>query len=216
MKPKPRLNPDRISGYRFPRGRLSVAFLAAMLALVAFAGAAQAASCPSTGAKPAFAAWGDNNNYVLAPDGGFEAGAAGWSLAGGAKAVAGNESYYLGSPADRISLALPPGSSAGSPPICMAIDTPTFRMMARNTGDPSSQLRVTASYKLLGLLRTQTLGTVTAGSAWVPTTPQSTVLTLATIVGTLIPSAIEIRVAPLDSKGSWQIDDLFVDPFARR
>jgi hypothetical protein len=216
MKPKPRLNSDRISGYRFPRGRLSVAFLAAMLALVAFAGSAQAASCPSAGAKPAFAAWGDTNSYLLAPDGGFEAGAAGWSLAGGAKAVAGNESYYLGSPADRSSLALPAGSSAGSPPVCMAIDTPTFRMMARNTGDPRSQLRVTASYKLLGLLRTQTLGTVTAGSAWVPTTPQSTVLTLATIVGTLIPSAIEIRVAPLDSKGNWQIDDLYIDPFARR
>jgi hypothetical protein len=213
---KPSLHSDRISGYRFPRGRLSVAFLAAMLALVAFAGSAQAASCPSTGAKAAFAAWGDGHSYVLAPDGGFEAGAAGWSLAGGARVVAGNESYYLNSPADRSSLALPAGSSAGSPPVCMAIDTPTFRMMARNTGDPSSQLRVTASYKLLGLLRTQTLGTVTAGSAWVPTTPQSTVLTLATIVGTLIPSAIEIRIAPLDSKGNWQIDDLYVDPFARR
>ena len=141
---------------------------------------------------------------------------AGWSLSGGAKVVAGNESYYLNSPADRRSLALPAGSSAGSPPVCMAIDTPTFRMVARNTGDPSSQLRVTASYKLLGLLRTQTLGTVTAGSAWVPTAPQSTVLTLATIIGTLIPSAIEIRVTPLDSKGNWQVDDLYIDPFARR
>jgi hypothetical protein len=98
----------------------------------------------------------------------------------------------------------------------MAIDTPVFRMMARNTGDPRSQLRVTASYKLLGLLRTQTLGTVTAGSAWTPTVPQSTVLTLATIVGTLLPSAIEIRVTPLDSKGNWQVDDLYIDPFARR
>jgi hypothetical protein len=214
MKPSP--NSDRISGYRFPRGRLSVAFLVASLALVAFAGSAQAASCPSAGAKTAFAAWGDSHSYVLAPDGGFEAGAAGWTLAGGAKVVAGNESYYLNSVADRSSLALPAGSYAVSPPVCMAIDTPTFRMMARNTGDPSSQLRVTASYKLLGLLRTQTLGTVTAGSAWVPTNPQSTVLTLATIVGTLVPSAIEIRIAPLDSKGNWQVDDLYVDPFARR
>ena len=213
---KPTLDSHRVSGYRFPRGRLSVAFVAAMFALTAFAGSAQAASCPSTGAKTAFAAWGDYHNYVLAPDGGFEAGAAGWSLAGGAKAVIGNESYYLSSPADRNSLALPAGSSAGSPPVCMAIDTPTFRMMARNTGDPRSQVRVTASYKLLGLLRTQTLGTVTAGSAWVPTVPQSTVLTLSTIVGLLIPSAIEIRVTPLDSKGNWQVDDLYIDPFARR
>jgi hypothetical protein len=32
----------------------------------------------------------------------------------------------------------------------------------------------------------------------------------------LIPSAIEIRVTPLDSKGKWQVDDLYIDPFARR
>ncbi len=98
----------------------------------------------------------------------------------------------------------------------MAIDTPVFRMMARNSGDPRSRLRVTASYRLLGLLRTQTLGTVTAGSEWTPTDPQSTVLTLSTIVGTLIPSSIEIRVTPLDSTGKWQVDDLYIDPFHRR
>jgi hypothetical protein len=97
----------------------------------------------------------------------------------------------------------------------MAIDTPVFRMVARNTGDPTSKLRVTASYKLLGLLRTQTIATVTSGPNWAAVAPQSTVLTLATILGTLIPSSIEIRLAPLDTKGGWQVDDLFVDPFAR-
>ena len=201
------------SGFRVPRGRLSIAVLASMLAFAAFAGSAQA--CSSAGAKTAFSAWGDQGSYVLAPDGGFEAGGQGWSLRGGAKVVPGNESYYLNSAADHSSLSLPAGSSAGSPPVCMAIDTPVFRMVARNTGDPSSQLRVTANYTLLGLVHTQTVGTVTGGSAWAPTQPQSTVLTLSTIVGTLIPSAIEIRITPLDSKGQWQVDDLYVDPFAR-
>jgi hypothetical protein len=98
----------------------------------------------------------------------------------------------------------------------MAIDTPVFRMMARNSGDPRSQLRVTASYKLLGLVRTQTIETVTAGPNWAPTNPQSTVLTLAPVLGSVIPSAIEINVTPLDSKGKWQVDDLNIDPFARR
>jgi hypothetical protein len=192
------------------------ALLTALVALIAFAGTAQAASCPSAGAKQAFSQWGDQRNYVLAPDGGFEAAAQGWDLDGGAMTVAGNEPYYLNEAGDDTSLSLPAGSSAGSPPVCMAIDTPVFRMMARNTGDPTSKLRVTASYRLLGLLRTQTVGTVTAGSAWAPTAPQSTVLTLSTIVGTLIPSAIEIRVTPLDARGNWQVDDLYIDPFARR
>lgn len=193
--------------------KLPTAFLAAILAMAVFSGAAQA--CSSNGAATVFHAWNDQRSYVLAPEGGFEGGGQGWALEGGAKVVAGNESYGLHGSSDRNSLSLPAGSAAGSPPVCMAIDTPVFRMMARNTGDPSSRLRVTASYKLLGLLRTQTLGTVTAGSNWTPTEPQSTVLTLATVVGTLIPSSIEIRVTPLDNKGKWQIDDLYIDPFAR-
>ena len=88
---------------------------------------------------------------------------------GGAKAVAGNETYYLNSAADETSLALPAGSSAGSPPVCMAIDTPVFRMVGPQHRRPASQLRVTASYKLLGLVRTQTIATVTAAVAWAPT-----------------------------------------------
>jgi hypothetical protein len=194
--------------------KLSALLVTALLAsLAAFAGSAQA--CSSTGAKPAFSQFGDQRNYVLAPDGGFEGGGDGWRLSNGAKVVAGNESYNLNSDADSRSLALPAGSSAASPPICMAIDTPVFRMVARNTGDPTSQLRVTATYSLLGLLQTRTVGTVTAGSSWRPTQPQSTLLTLSTIVGTLIPSSIEVRIKPLDSKGNWQVDDLYVDPFAR-
>jgi hypothetical protein len=197
------------------KSKLIFAMLTALVALIAFAGSAQAA-CSTAGAKKAFSQWGDQRNYVLAPDGGFEAGAQGWDLDGGAAPVAGNESYYLNSADDDTSLSLPAGSSAGSPPVCMDIGTPSFRMVARNSGDPSSKLRVTASYKLLGLLRTQTIGTVSTGSAWTPTASQSTVLTLSTIIGTLIPSAIEIRVTPLDSKGTWQVDDLYIDPFARR
>lgn len=158
---------------------------------------------------------GDQRNYVLAPDGGFEAGAAGWSLNRGAAVVEGNETYYLNGTGDSKSLSLPAGSSAGSPPVCMSIETPSFRLMARNLGDPASRLRIEANYKLLGLVRTKVVSNVTAGSTWGPTQSVSTVLGLSTIVGTLIPSAIEIRITPADAKGSWQIDDLYIDPFSR-
>jgi hypothetical protein len=195
------------------RAKLVGALAAAMtLAL----GPAAAQACNYTGAQQVFAPWGDKHHYVLGPDGGFEAGASGWSLSGGARTVAGNESYYLNDAGDSRSLALPDGSSAGSPPVCMSLDTPIFRMFARNTGDPSSRLRVEAVYKLLGLLRTKDVSTVTAGANWAPTQQMSTVLSLSTIVGTLIPSYIQIRVRPLDDKGEWQVDDLYIDPYARR
>lgn len=185
----------------------------ALLALAAFAGSAQA--CSYSGAEQVFKPWGDQHSYVLAPDGGFEAGATGWTLSNGPKVVPGNESFGLGGSDDSSSLSLPAGSSAGSPSICMSIDTPIFRFFARNTGDPTSQLRVDAVYKLLGLVQTKVGGTITAGSNWAPSQQISTVLGLSTIVGTLIPSSIQIRFTPLDNRGQWQVDDLYIDPFAR-
>lgn len=190
-------------------------FPAAVAALVAVAfSAAGAQACPYSGAEQVFRPWGDTSHYVLAPDGGFEAGGAGWILGNGAKAVAGNESFFLNDPADTKSLALPAGSSAVSPPICMSIDTPSFRLLARNSGDPASYLKVEATYPLLGLIRTKTLSTVKAGPSWAPAQQMSTVLTLSTVVGTVLPSAIQIRITPVGS-GNWQVDDLYVDPFAR-
>jgi hypothetical protein len=190
-----------------------IAWLVAALALAFSAAAAQA--CSYTGAEQVFKPWGDSNSYVLAPDGGFEAGGAGWALSGGAKTVAGNESFFLNDAGDSNSLSLPSGSSAVSPPVCMSLDTPTFRLLARNTGDTSSGLRVEAVYPLLGLIRTKTVSTVSAGPNWAPSQQMSTVLTLSTIVGTIIPSSIQIRITPTGSGGSWQVDDLYIDPFAR-
>jgi len=207
----------KLSSIFFPQrvhSKIACASAVALMGLALSAGPAQAL-CPYPGAEQVFKPWGDLHHYVLAPDGGFEAGAQGWSL-NGAGTVSDNESYYLNDASDSRSLSLPTGSTAVSPPVCMSLDTPIFRMFARNTGDPSSRLRVEAVFKLLGLLRTRDVSTVTAAAAWAPTQQMSTVLSLSTVVGTLIPSYIQIRIRPLDSKGQWQIDDLYIDPYARR
>ncbi|MGH2973329.1 MAG: hypothetical protein ACRDLL_00460 [Solirubrobacterales bacterium] len=196
------------------RAKLVAPAAIALLALAVFAGTAQA--CSYEGAETVFSPWGDHHAYVLAPDGGFEAGGAGWSLRNGSQIAAGNESYYLNESTDAHSLSLPAGSSAVSPPVCMSLDTPLFRMLVRNTGDPTSRLGVEAVYKLLGLVRTKTVSSVVAGSTWTPSAQMSTVLTLSTVIGTLIPSSIQIRIYPLDNRGAWQVDDLYIDPFARR
>jgi len=201
----------------FPNGAgVRLAGLCAISVAAILFAATSANACSYSGAQQVFKPWGDDRYYVLGPDGGFEAGAQGWALSRGAVTVAGNESYMLNGPQDSRSLSLPDGSSAVSPPVCMSLDTPVFRMFARNTGDPASRLRVEATYKLLGLLRTKTVSTVSSGAQWAATQPMSTVLTLSTVVGTLIPSAIQIRIAPLDNLGEWQVDDLYIDPFARR
>jgi hypothetical protein len=193
--------------------KLTAVMAAAFIVVVVFAASAQA--CSYTGARQVFKPWGDQHNYSLAPDGGFEAGGSGWSLQGGASVAAENESFDLNSGSDGHSLSLPAGSSAVSPPLCMSLETPVFRMVARNGGDPSSKLRVEATYNLLGILRTTVVNTVSSGTEWAPTQEMSPVLGLSTIVGTVLPASIQVRITPVGTGGAWQVDDLFVDPFSR-
>jgi hypothetical protein len=207
------MKPSSTRQSRTLRVKLGAIVAGALLVVALSATGAQA--CSYTGAEQVFSRWGDVHSYVLGPDGGFESDASGWSLSGGAKAVSGNETYYLNDAGDSRSLALPDGSAAVSPPICMSIDTPILRMVARNTGDPSSRLRVEARYALLGLVRTNVVNDVRAGSSWGPSKELSVVLGLSTIVGTIVPSQIEVRIRPLDDLGQWRIDDFYVDPFAR-
>ena len=77
-------------------------------------------ACPSATSTP-FAAWKDYANYAFAHDGGFESGGSGWSLSGGARAVSGNESYYVHSRTDKTSMSLPKGASATSPGMCISL-----------------------------------------------------------------------------------------------
>src|SRR3954451_22493432 len=98
--------------------RKLIAVATAALAISAvWAGAAQA--CNYTGAQQVFKPWGDQHSYVLAPDGGLEAGGQGWYLGGGGTTVAENETFDLTGEGDSRSLALPAVSSAVSLPICM-------------------------------------------------------------------------------------------------
>ncbi len=81
------------------RVKLAVAAFAAAAALLVFIGTASAA-CPYVGAEQVFKPWGDQKNYVLAPDGGFEGGARGWALSGVAAVVPGNETCIQNNPPD--------------------------------------------------------------------------------------------------------------------
>ena len=70
--------------------------------------------------------------YKLVPGGDFESGAAGWTLAGGARTVAGSEPFAATGHAGASSLYLPAGASATSPFTCVNAAYPTFRFFARN------------------------------------------------------------------------------------
>jgi hypothetical protein len=177
----------------------------AMAAGAAPASAGLGLACPSATSTP-FTAWSDYANYAFAPDGGFEAGASGWSMGGGARVVAGNESFYVHSKMDKSSLSLPAGASATSPGMCISLLSSKMRFVAR--GDSGSKVKVQIIYRgllssVLGILDG---GSYTVGGGWKPS-PQIGML------GGVLPlltSSVSFRFTAVG--GAAAIDDVYLDP----
>lgn len=166
----------------------------ALLATAFFAASAHA--CTYEKGETIFSSYGDPRSYVLVPGGDFASGA-GWTLEGGATVASG-------------ALSLPAGSSAVSPSICISKETPFLRSMARDSGVSGSKLQVEVLYEGLDTAQNR----VVAGDkdeAWDPTHPLAQNYGLATLGGT--DSSVRVRITA--AGGDWEVDDVYVDPFAR-
>ena len=185
---------------------LAVAATTATLVVgVAPAGAGLGIACPNPTSVP-FAPWADYANYAFVPDGGFESGASGWTLTGGASVRAGNESFYVHSGYDLRSLSLPAGSSATTPTMCIGLLSTKMRFVA--AGDRGAKVKVQIIYRgllssVLGILDG---GTIDTSGAWEPS-PQMTML------GGLLPlltQGVQFRFVAVN--GSSTLDDVYLDP----
>jgi hypothetical protein len=169
-----------------------------------------ATDCGDPTVSHAFAPWGDNSNYKLADGGDFENGTDGWALTGGAHVVAGNASAKLGGADDAYSLQLPAGATATTPPVCVGLNEPTLRFFSRKNSGLLSTMVVSVEVQTsIGVWVTLPIG-VDLGGAWHPSLPM---LVVANLLPLLPPdqTAVKFKFAPLLG-GSWQIDDVYVDP----
>lgn len=155
-----------------------------------------------------FAPWHDRRGYALTPDGGFEGGAAGWTLAGASGVTEGNEPFQVGAVADSQALSLPAGSRARSAPACVAKHDGIFRLFTRSTGD-RARLKVEVLYASGRRGKTSVLG---AHDVWAPTRALAVAIGR-TKKGRESTATIAMRFTPLS--GSWQIDDFYLDPRLR-
>ena len=158
-----------------------------------------------------FAQWNDKNNYYAVPNNGLESGSGGWSLSGGAYVGSGNETYYVGGYGSR-SLVLPPGASGYSPSACINLTDPHVRAFAKSNGANGPLRMQVIFYGITGNL----LGLFNVGdqypagfTSWQPTTEVPSILALP--LGT---SYFRVKFTSLASSGTWQVDDLYVDPWA--
>ena len=162
-------------------------------------------ACPSATSTP-FAAWKDYANYAFAPDGGFESGGSGWSLSGGARAVSGNESYYVHSRTDKTSMSLPKGASATSPGMCISLLSSKMRLLVR--GDAGSSVKVQVVYRglLSSVLGIFDGGAISAGGTW----KASPALGMLGGVLPLLTTSVSFRFTAVN--GAAAIDDVYLDP----
>jgi hypothetical protein len=176
---------------------------------------ASAPSCAAGATSRPFLPWLDLASYTPAPDGGFEAGAKGWRLDGGAVTVAGNETYAVGGRSDDTALRVPAGGSATSPAFCVGLEHPTARLFAKRVGGSLlSTLRVDVRFEdALGGVHELPIGAVLGGTAWAPSLPMPFVANLLPLLpGGYTPVAL--RFVP-QGTGAWLVDDVYVDPFKR-
>jgi hypothetical protein len=203
------------------RGMSLLVALAATLCALAMAAqpshagvlVASAPSCAPQDSSQVFRPWLDIANYQPAPDGGFEAGAKGWTL-DGATTVAGNEPYDVGSAADDTALRVPSGGSAATPTFCVGLEHPTARFFAKRVGGSLlSTLRVDVRFESsLGTTVELPIGVVALnGGSWQPSLPMLMVANLLPLLpGDHTP--VQLRFVP-QGGGSWLVDDVYVDPY---
>jgi hypothetical protein len=211
-----------------PRIRKSLRRLAAVTALGALAmagdlaagsAAASAASllpCVPSATSTPFAQFGDQNSYFLVRGGSFEGQwQRGWSL-GGAQFTAGNEPFQVNGPTDAQSLTISGGQTVTSPAFCVDASMPYFRFFLTQATAGTGlqvQLVIGGGYFDRNGSATDPIADLADGSTptWTPT-PQ---LPLSSAL--VIPSGgsveVQIRITAPHSSGSWQIDDVFVDPY---
>jgi hypothetical protein len=198
------------------------AITAAVSALALSAGPAQAAlietgACDGSALSQPFAQWGDSANYKLAPGGDFENGTAGWTLRNGARVGSGSESFGVTGAVGSRSLVLPPGASATTPAFCVNFDHPSYRFFSKSSGGllglilPVMTVELVYHDNVLGLVGLP-LGLATPSSKW---KPSARLLTLAEVAGLVDNGEANLSLRFTSIAGTWSVDDVFVDPYAR-
>jgi hypothetical protein len=202
------------------RSRLRVVTLIAALASLgllavpagAFASNSILATCQTPSISTPFAQWGDNNDYFLAPGGSFEGTAdqIGWTLSN-ATLTPGNEPFQVNGGGDGQSLTIAGGGSATSPFFCVDNTMSSLRFFAQQVS-AGAGIRVQALVQTSGGVSTVPIGHLFDGSmpGWAPTAPIAADNS-GLADGQTLNVALQFTVRA--SAASWQIDDVYVDPY---
>ena len=186
--------------------------LAAAAAVAVVAAPAGNAALACSGTVQPFIQFGDQNSYFAFPNNGFESGTTGWKLSG-ASAGSGNEPWYVNG-SGNSSLTIGPGGSASTPKVCAALNAPHWRLFAHSNGANGSLTAQVIFYGLLGNITGILNFTSFNASGYTSWEPSSFVPS--TLALPLLTYSAQLRLTSTATSGTWQVDDVYVDPWGMR
>jgi hypothetical protein len=176
--------------------------------------AAPSSSCAIPQSSSVFSALGDTASYALLPGGDFAGSPlSGWAL-NGASVVPGGEPWNVSGNSNQ-SLNIPSGGYAVTPSFCLTSQLPSWRFFAQAAdGSWGTQLKVTALWSdIYGNSGQLTAATLYGGgfTSWQATSslPLGSVLAPGDVVN------VRFVFSANSYGGAWNIDDVYVDPYAR-
>jgi hypothetical protein len=183
-----------------------------------YASEESAETCTDPFIENPFMRFGDDRDYVRAPDGSFEdARLSGWQLSG-AKRVTEADPVDLGATDGRGMLSMPTGSTAISPTMCVDLNYPTFRVLAKAVRNAdSAEFRIEVAYPDADKPAWEELSKfdgkqfTNAGSGWRLTDHMDMKPELGGKAWGY--RRVAFRFTAL--AGNWRLDDLYVDPRRR-
>lgn len=191
----------------------AVAATAAVAPLAAAAPTAPATSCPDLPASQIFAPWGDQLLYSLVPGGDFEGALVGWEAVGGSVVADGVNTLGVGP--DANSYRLPEGRTLTTAPTCVTKDSIYARFITKTIGLPKKGAPSLRTDILWQNARGQWKPVANATTGFVSGWDASPRVATSADVRLGDGETANIRVKFTATRGTWGIDDVYVDPRMR-
>ena len=182
------------------------------VAVMGVTGTAMAAGeCGARSTTAAFARWGDSNQYFVADGGTFELGSTPWVTWGSARTTPNQSPFAMTGLGHTRSMRLPAYSGAGTPPICVFHNEESVRFSYKAPYVGATlEVYIEVSNEQ-GYADTDTYVTATT-RMW----DVSQVIDVPNLRDSNGQQWITIWIQPVDGVGTWQVDDVMIDPWIAR
>jgi hypothetical protein len=167
--------------------------------------------CAVAQSSAVFAPWGDSNLYAPFQGSTFEDAVSGWSFAGGAGILSGDDDGLLTATGSHV-VQIPSKGTATSPSMCVDSTMPSMRFFIRRLAGTGS-LTITGTLTGGKASDREVLATLAGSTSWAPTPVVAFPAYLADIVGI---GSLNVQFLFTASPGTtFRIDDVQMDPYRR-